>query len=289
MEELDLFEGKKETFQIHINEYSVPMDMLLDLISRYEIPIRDVFVSNVTNQYLEYIRTLDVLDYEKATFFVSYATRILDIKVRSLLPQTEEETILLEEEKESFINELEMRRIFLDAMNMLHVREAVNVFGIEPEYKHSDYNLVISDEQFNMDALLDAFAHIMHRINTAEEPKKKGKVIVKDRFTVVDKTKELIVLLKEKRTVVFADLFVTAEDEPDYTVGEQINTFLAVLELLRRQFAKVEQAEEFGTITISIAEGADQVTYEDIVGDEPYLYDENEETKGKTVKKGGNQ
>lgn len=287
MEELDLFEGKKETFQIHINDYSVPMDMLLALITSYEIPIRDVFVSNVTNQYLEYIRTLDALDYDKATYFVSYATRILDIKVRSLLPQTEEEFIALEEEKESFINELEMRKVFLDAMNMLHVREAVNVFGIEPEYTHRDYKVVISDEQFNMDALLDAFAHIMHRIANAEsEPKKNTKVIVKDRFTVVDKTKELIVTLKEKRSLRFEELFVTAEGEPEYTMGERINTFLALLELLRRQFAKVKQEEEFGAITISIAEGADDITYEDIVGDEPYLYDEDEsQEKSKTNKK----
>lgn len=286
-EELELFEGRKETFPIHVNDdYSVPIDMLLQLINEAKISIRDVFVSDVTNQFLAHIRTLDVIDLDKATFFVSYATRILDIKIRSLLPQTEEEYQALEEEKESFINELEMRQIFLDAMNMLHVRETINVYGIEPEYTHRDYNVVIADEQFNMDALLDAFAHIMHRINTAEDaPKKKQKVIIKDRFTVVDKTKELIVLLKDKRTMMFDDLFVTRPDEPEYTMGERINTFLALLELLRRQFAKVEQPDEFGAITISIAEGADNITYEDIVGNEPYLYDEDNNAPKGTTKK----
>ena len=282
MEELDLFEGKKETYQIHVNEYSLPMDKLLELINNAEIPIRDVFVSDVTNQYLEYVRTLDAVDFDKAIYFVSYATRILDLKVRSLLPQTEEEYMALEEEKQSFIDELEMRRIFLDAMNMLHVRETLNVFGIEPEYTHKDYNVVIADEEFNMDALLDAFAHIMHRIGVdAPETKKNTKVIVKDRFTVVDKTKELIVLLKEKRSLRFEELFTVAEGEPEYTMGEKINTFLALLELLRRQFATVEQEEEFGAITIGIREGADQITYEDIVGGEAYLYDEDESAKAK--------
>jgi segregation and condensation protein A len=286
MEELDLFEGKRETYQVHINEYSLPMDKLLELITTAEIPIADVFVSDVTNQYLEYVRTLDTLDFDKATYFVSYATRILDIKVRSLLPQTEEEYMALEEEKESFINELEMRRIFLDCMNMLHVREAINVFGIEPEYKHNDYNVVISDEEFNMDALLDAFAHIMHRINNTEvETKKNTRVIVKDRFTVVDKTKELIILLKERRQVRFEDLFMVQENEPEYTVGEKINTFLAILELLRRQFAQVEQEKEFGLFTISIRDGADNVTYEDIVGAEPYLYDEEQDDQKKKATK----
>ncbi len=284
--DLDLFESRKETFPIHVNDNSLPVDMLLNLIMTAEIPIRDVFVGDITYQYLEHIRSLDFVDFDKATYFVSYATRLLDIKVRSLLPQTEEESIALEEEKESFINELEMRKIFLDAMNLLHVREAVNVFGIEPEYKHNDYNVVIADEQFNMDALLDAFAHIMHRIGVAEtEPKKNTKVIVKDRFTVVDKTKELILILKQKRSVLFEDLFVVAEGEPEYTMGERINTFLALLELLRRQFAKVQQEEEFGSITVSIAEGADNVTYEDIVGDEPYLYDEEEGKPTKNTKK----
>ena len=285
MEDLDLFESRKETFQLQVNDNSLPVDMLLDLIKSAEISIRDIFIGNITYQYLEHIRSLDFVDYDKAAYFVHFATRLLDLKVRSLLPQTEEEYMALEEEKESFFNVVEMRQIFRDAMDALQQREAVNVYGIEPEYKHRDYNVVIADEQFNMDALLDAFAHIMHRINTAEaEPKKKAKVIVKDRFTVVDKTKELIITLKDKRSILFEDLFVVQGDEPEYTMGERINTFLALLELLRRQFAVVKQEEEFGTITISIAEGADNVTYEDIVGAEPYLYDEPDTTPKNTKK-----
>lgn len=282
---LELFEGRKETFPIKVNEYSVPMDMLLDLINRAEIPIREVLMSNVTNQYLEYIKTLDVLDFEKASFFVSYAARILDLKVRALLPKTEEETLQFEEEQESFFNELEMRKVFLDAMGMLHTRETINVFGIEPEFTKNDYKIVISDDEFNMDALMDAFAHIMHKFQTAKEERKDTKVIVKDRFTVVDKTKELIVTLKEKRTLSFYRLFEVQEGERQYTVSEGINTFLALLELLRRQFAQVEQDTEFGDIVITLAPNADNMTYEDIIGGEPYIYDESD-TPAK--KAGGN-
>lgn len=277
-EELDIFEGRRETFAIHVNEYSVPMDMLLDLIARAEIPIRDVFLSNVTEQYLEYINTQEFLDHEKACYFVTYAARILDLKVRSLLPKTEEEAIQYEEEKETFLYELEMRQIFLEAMGLLRARETTNVFGIEPEYTKNDYQLVIADDEFNMDALVDAFAHIMHRFQANAEKKANTRVVVKDRFTVVDKTKQLIILLKEKREISFEGLFVSEDGEHPYTVGERINTFLALLELFRRQFAHYTQDGEFGAITITLVEGAEDMTYESILGGSDYAdyeYDDN--------------
>lgn len=257
------FIDNKETYLIQVKDYHVPMDALLDMIARAEIPIRDVFVSNVTDQYLQYIRTLDHLDIEKTVSFAQYAARILDLKVRSLLPKTEEETLQLEEEKEIFINELQMRQVFLEAMSLLRSKETINVFQVEPEYTKDDYKVVIDDSAFNMDALVDAFAHIMHRFEATKDAKINTKVIVKDRFTVVDKTKELIVVLKEKRSVSFSQLF---EGETVYTKGERINTFLALLELLRRQFAKAIQDEEFGEITIALADGAENVTYDDILG-----------------------
>ena len=280
MEELDLMQGRRETFSVKLNDFEGPMDLLLDLIAKAEIRIRDVFVSNVTDQYLEYINTLEHLDIEKASSFVTYAARILDIKVRSLLPQTEEEIVLLEEEKEIFFSELEMRQVFLDAKRQLSVRETVNVFRVEPEYTKADYRLVIADEEFNMDALADAFARIMHRFQMNKEKKTNTKVVVKDRFTVVDKTKELISLLKEKRSLTFSSLFEAPDGGlADFTVGERINTFLAILELTKRQFAVIAQEEEFGEIAISLAEGADDITYESIVGGGDYADYEYEEKK----------
>lgn len=286
MAELDLFEGRRETFPIQVNEYSVPMDMLLDLIARAEIPIREVFMSNVTEQYLEYIKTQEILDHEKACNFVSYAAKLLDIKVRSLLPQTEEEAIQLEEERETLFNQLEMRQVFLEAMRLLQARETINVFGIEPEYTKRDYQLVIADDEFNMDALLDAFAHVMHRFQSNADKKTNTKVVVKDRFTVVDKTKQLIILLKEKKQISFDGLFEAADGDEPYTVGERINTFLALLELFRRQFARFTQDGEFGPITVDLAEGAEEMTYESILGGSDYTdYEYNDEdTKGRKQK-----
>lgn len=266
MDELELFEGRKETFAVKIENYEVPMDMLLDLIARAEISIRDVFVSDVTDQYLAYVKTLDRVDIEKASYFVSYATRILDIKVRSLLPKTEEETLQLEEEKESFIYELEMRQIFLDAMSGLRERETYNVFRNDPEFTKDDYRRVIDQEEFNLGALADAFSRLMYKFALKEDKPSGVKVIRKDRFTVVDKTKELIILLKEKQRVMFTSLFEVEADKPPYTIGEYVNTFLAVLELCKRQFITVEQEEEFGEIALDLREGAESITYESIVG-----------------------
>ena len=74
-----------------LDNFEGPLDLLLYFIRQARIEIKDVFVSHVTEQFLEYIKGLPTLDLEKASEYLNIAATIIDIKARSLLPPPEDE------------------------------------------------------------------------------------------------------------------------------------------------------------------------------------------------------
>ena len=81
----------KEVFsgmlQVQLTQFQGPLDLLLHLISRAKIDIRDIFVSEITEQYMQSIRDLSALDMETASEFLQMAATLLEIKSRALLPK----------------------------------------------------------------------------------------------------------------------------------------------------------------------------------------------------------
>ena len=69
-----------------LENFEGPLDLLLHLIKQEEIEIKDIFVSQVTEQFLSYMKGLPYIDLEKASEYLNIAATIIDIKARSLVP-----------------------------------------------------------------------------------------------------------------------------------------------------------------------------------------------------------
>jgi len=245
----DFFADSRETFSFKLDDFEGPLDLLLHLLKEAKIEIKNIFVSNITGQYLKYVEEMQTLDLEKASDFAGMAATLLDIKLRSILPRTEEEEIVLEEDKNSIILLLEEYDLIKDSAAKLKATETTNRFYREAEFDEKDCRVLLTN--FNLDNLLDAFAKIMHKADTktiAAMPK----LIVKDRFTVGQKTRSLAHALIEKKELTFFSLF-----GDDYTDSEKINTFLALLELLKKQFAEAVQEKPFEDIKITLKAGVE--------------------------------
>ena len=142
----------------------------------------------------------------------------------------------------------------------MQIREAseklANIEDLDKMYKKPDKmanNVKIVLKDMVLDSMLDAFAIMM-----ATAPKKiieqEPKQIVKDRFTVAEKIISIKNEVKDKKMIKFSDLF-----DDDLTKSELINTFLALLELLKMQILKAQQSAIFGEIDIfSNEEGIDK-------------------------------
>jgi|GEM_PF-1360496 len=271
----ELYEENLETYEFDLMDgVKGPLDVLLEMLDENQVSIRDIFISKITEQYLAYVKTLEHLDLERVSSFIYYAALLLDLKVRDMMDRTDEEDIQLSEEKEQIFDELERRRLLNEMRETLAERQVVCRYFVEPEFTEADCKYCINN--FDINELVDAYLRVKRReaIRTAGK-KPSAKTVVKDRFTVLDKTKELVMLLKERKTLSFNEI---AMDDRSFTDSEKINTFLALLELLRRQFATATQEKPFGDIIIKLAEGKENLTIDDIIkGDyADYEFDEKD-------------
>lgn len=121
--------------------------------------------------------------------------------------------------------------------------ENVDKFYKKPDDKVGSFRYVLKD--FKLDNVLDAFAHLMHKIIEKSE-EIKPKRIEKDRFTVAQKMSQIKDVILIKKEFKFTELF-----EKDYSKSEAINTFLAVLELLKLGNITAKQDANFEDILIT--------------------------------------
>lgn len=238
-----------DDFEIKAGDFEGPLELLLYLVKEAKVQIRDIFISNITEQYLLVIAGMDVLNLDKTSEFLEVATILLEIKAKSMLPSLDE---MMPQEsgedlKERFLRKLEEYKLFKEASDKLKETENVNYFYREPDESVNDYRYILRD--MTMDALMDAFSKLLHKVEikkSVTQPKK----IIKDRFTVAEKIIFIWEIAKERKSISFFELF-----ERDYSKGEVITTFLALLEILKLQYVRAEQSGLFEDITLYYTEG----------------------------------
>jgi len=232
------------SLRFKLDQFEGPLDLLYHLIKAAKIDIRDIFISKITEQYLEMMKDIDELDIEKAADFTLMASTLLEIKSKQLLPKPEVFDENAEEDpEEKLYRQLEEYKLFKEASEKMKEIEDVGKFYKKPDESAGDYRYILP-ENLSLDALINAFSSMLRRVQVKAEEITERK-IVKDRFTVAEKIAQIKDALLIKSRFKFTELF-----EADYSKSEIINTFLALLELLKTQIIKVEQQDTFGEIDI---------------------------------------
>lgn len=237
-----LEETEEDDYKFKLNQFEGPLDLLLHLIKLTKIDIRDIFLSDITEQYLEMMKNIDDVDIEKASEFINMSATLLEIKSRHLLPVETEET---EEEdpEQRLIRQIEEYKIFKEQGEVLSKIEDVSRFYKAPDNSVGEFKYELPDK-LSSDALIQAFTALMQKMTIKAEVIQEKK-IVKDRFTVAQKISQIKDMLLTKKEFKFNDMF-----EENYSKSEVINTFLALLELLKRQYITVKQNGLFDEIDI---------------------------------------
>ncbi len=168
-----------------LNNFEGPLDLLLYLVKSAEIEIRDIFISDVTEQYLEYIRCLDEIDVDKASEYLNMASILLEIKAKELLPQPEEENVDIEDPKEALFRHLEEYKMLKEAGEKLKNQENVDRFYKNPDKTVGEVKIVYNE--FNLDSLIEAFQHVLLRLDERQTADVGKKEIVREAFTVKEK------------------------------------------------------------------------------------------------------
>lgn len=231
-------------YRVKLDMFEGPLDLLLHLIKRAKIRICDIFVSDITRQFLEFIENdIDSIDLDKASEFLGMAAYLLEIKAKALLPKPETQKEDGEEDDGSeLIRRLEEYELYKKEMDKLKDLETVGVRFREPDITVGDERTVLKD--MTMEGLLSALQKLYEKAERRSldtTPKE----IVRDPYTVEEKQEYIKETLTEKKSVHFTELF---GEEP--TVNEIITTFQALLELMKLQFLTAEQTEVFGDINL---------------------------------------
>ena len=230
-----------------LENFEGPLDLLLHLIKQEEIEIKDIFVSQVTEQFLSYMKGLPYIDLEKASEYLNIAATIIDIKARSLVPPPDDGFDDYYDEDDDpereLIQALEEYKMIKEKADKLKERETVGYFFKKPDKDLTGVKVQYKD--FTLDGLMAAFTKMMLRLEREKRDNPPPREIPKDTFTVRDKIKHIRERIVSKDAMQFEELF-----SDDATTPEVVTTFQALLELLKHQFIIVEQEDLFSTITI---------------------------------------
>ena len=229
-------------YSTKLKNFEGPLDLLLHLIKEAQIEIKDIFVSEVTDQFLKYMDGLSVLDIDKTSEYLNMAATLLEIKSKAILPKVEE--IVDEEDPEqALIRQLEEYKIFKEASEKLKKQENVDRFYKEPDDDVGEVKVIYN--KFNLDGLIAAFSKLLMRVDDKKRQDNVLKEIPKEVFTVKDKVDQIRAVLLDKKEVSFFEMF-----PHHYTKNELITTFQAMLELLKLQYITAEQRGMFDDITL---------------------------------------
>lgn len=239
---MGIIQRASEEVKVHLTDFDGPIDLLLQLVREHKLDIKTVRLGDMTSQYLSYLNELDTLDLDLASEFIEVGAILVEIKSKQILPKPVEEEKEEEDSEELLRQRLEEYALFKDASEDLKTMDEVGRYYRAPVVMKVNTNWKLDGVSF--DDLTNAFTAILARVG--ENAAKIEKTTIKlDRFTVADKIKDVVTRLKTKDRIQFSQLF-----EADITRSEVINTFLAVLELLKRQLVTCQQTQMFGEIEI---------------------------------------
>lgn len=230
-------------YTFKLQDFEGPLDLLVHLIKITKIEIKDIFISDITEQYLEFMHEIDEIDVEKASEFISMAATLLEIKSKHLIPSTPTVDNETGPNEDELIRMIEEYKLIKDEMVKLAEIENVDRFYKAPDNTVGNFRYELP-ESLSIDALISSFSNLMQKMTIKAEVIQEKK-IEKDKFTVSQKIAQIKDTLIDKKEFFFTDLF-----EEEYSKSEIINTFLALLELLKRQYIFAVQDSLFDAIKI---------------------------------------
>ena len=226
---------------IKLKDFEGPLDLLLHLVSKYQMDIYDVPITEVIEQYLAYISTLQAMRLEVAGEYMVMASQLMLIKSRKLLPKVAEVTDLEDDLEQDLLSQIEEYRKFKLLGEQLEVKhqERAQYYSKAPtELIYEDAELV--HDKTTIDLFL-AFSNLLSK--KKEEFSQNHTTILRDEYKIEDMMIIVREALVEGQQLRLQDLFKETKD-----LQEVITLFLATLELIKTQEILLIQKESFGDI-----------------------------------------
>lgn len=232
-------------YEIKINEFEGPLDLLLHLIKKSDIDIFAIEIEKITKQYLDYIEAMEELNLNIASEYLVMATELIEMKSSILLPKPEVEEDTYEEDlKENLTRRLleyqKYKEITKELKELEEMRKEIYTKVGEnlKDYQEEEVKL-----DLDLNLLMDAFSKFLSR---KEEEKPLHTTITKKEYSVKQRSREIRSILKRNKKTCFSSLF------DDFRKDYVVVTFLSILSMCKKQEVEIKQEENFNEIYLSL-------------------------------------
>lgn len=234
-------------YKVQIEKFEGPLDLLLHLIGRARIDIEQIFVSEVTGQYLDYIADIPALSMDRASEFIEMAATLVYIKSRMILPSEPVEEDDEEDPEQELIERLKAYKVYKDASLALKECESA---GLDVYYKLPEEISFGEEkwelEQITLDSLCEAYREVLARLPDAKYERVEEVQIQKDLFTVKERTRYIMQTVSRIGSASFFSLFHQSRTRLEVAV-----TFLALLDLIHKNHVSILQEDCYQDIIIT--------------------------------------
>ncbi len=233
------------SFEVKLPLFEGPFDLLLFFIERDELDIYDIPISQITNDFLDYIHHLEKMNIEVASEFILVAATLMRIKAKMLLPRPE-----LDEEgneidpREELVQRLMEYKKYKSVVSELATMEENRALmesrgNLALEIKKLSQNTNVESELQDLDLykLLKVYQKVLKRFESEQD--KPLHRVIQFPFTIAQKKEYILNMVEKEGKISFTKLI---ELEPDRIAF--IFNFLAILELL-----------QLGSLTIQVGLG----------------------------------
>lgn len=242
--------------ELHLGDFSGPLDLLLYLIDKNEIDLFDIPIAELTNQYLEYLTSLTEVDLNNIADFLAVASDLVQIKSKMILPSYKEDGSSEDPRDELVWKLLLYRRCKLIARQLEEREERYsgvifrkrlpdNELGIEVKDKTVFYTDASEFKSFRFDEAVQNIA-ARNQARYQDLSEKINYIVKRKHLSILDQINNLNTQLNKHSIINFNNLYSKSESKAELLTG-----FLAVLELLKNNEIIATQKEAFADIILS--------------------------------------
>ncbi len=217
-----IFDEEQSALELKLTNFSGPLDLLLALVKENKIEIKDIFVSQVTEQFLQYMTQLGDLDVDKASEYMNMSATLLEIKSRALLPVLEGINDDEETPEKVLIRQLEEYKLFKEIVTELKTQENVDRFYREPD-KNVGKEVTVIKENLSVESFVQAFQKFLMKMQVKSAAENVSRAIQKESFSVPQKMAYIREVLLVENRFKFVELF-----EESASRNEIVTTFLEI-------------------------------------------------------------
>lgn len=243
------------SYKIKLDIFEGPFDLLVYLIENARMSVYDIQVSEITDQYINYIEGMKALDVNVATEFMVLAATLIEIKSKLLLPRmnADGEGLLEEDPRTELVQRILEYKRFKTAAELLELQEEKNQRIFEkPKEDLAPYTRE-ADEYLNLDLnqFVKTFHLFLQKKKRLEEIKSNYARVERQKISVESRIEYIINLFrsKSKKRLNFKELLT-----PESNRYEVVLTFVSMLEMIRQKAITARQNMNFGEIYLNLNE-----------------------------------